>query len=187
MKDRDPLEAYTRAYLDYLPALRRLVTRTLRGTSIEAEDVLQDVWINGARGWAGIRNTASCKVWLGSIAVNAALTARKKEQRQACLARRREEAFPSDIRDPAPGPLALTMRRRELEGILEAVESLAPRIPGQIALLRLVHLEGRTYAEAAAFADIAEGTAKSQVFKAVSRLRALLANDNDDPAEAQAA
>ncbi|HJV32667.1 MAG TPA: sigma factor-like helix-turn-helix DNA-binding protein, partial [Patescibacteria group bacterium] len=76
----------------------------------------------------------------------------------------------TDVPSPDALPDELAMRRE----MLAAVDALERRIPKQIAALRAVYLDGHTYLEAAASLGIAEGTAKSNVHKAIASLHASL-------------
>lgn len=166
----DATEAFTLAYLSYLHVLTRLVRKFLHGTSIEVEDVLQDIWIKGARGWSSQRDHRVYRSWLGKIAINAALEARKRIRHRPAPEFLVPGEAATDVPDPAALPDELALRRQ----MLVAVDALENRIPKQIAALRAVYLEGYTYLEAAEALGIAEGTAKSNVHKAIATLHASL-------------
>ena len=170
MDQDDATEAFTLAYLSYLHVLTRLVSKFLRGTSIEVEDVLQDIWIKGARGWSAQRDHAVYRSWLGRIAINASLEAKKRLRTRPSPEFLVDGEAATDVPSPEPLPDELALRRE----MLAAVDALERRIPKQIAALRAVYLDGQTYLEAAASLGIAEGTAKSNVHKAVATLHASL-------------
>lgn len=163
------LTEFTAFYLAYRPKLVALVTRLLGGRKDEIEDVLQDAWIKGARAWPP-REPAHARAWLGRIAINEALTLRRRDKRSPVAIALRDGVLPEDRPDAGLASDDLAAHGE----IRRAIDGLQSRIPGQIAVLRLVCLEGRTYREAAIALGIAEGTAKSQTFKAIAHLRSTL-------------
>jgi DNA-directed RNA polymerase specialized sigma24 family protein len=81
-----------------------------------------------------------------------------------------EDEVENDSIDPAPLPDVMEECRR----IRKAVDLLEPSVPKQMAVIKLVYLEGHTFEEAAQILGIVRGTAKSNGFKATARLRAFL-------------
>lgn len=157
---------FTEFYHTYLPKLTSLAKRFLREDADEVEDLLQDVWIRGSRAWPP-RERKYAGSWLGAILVNEALGRKRRAKRRPLplIARPGEE--PPDPVDAAPLPDESVLRRQ----VRDAMTILEARAPGQVAALRLVCIEGRTYSEAGRQLGIAEGTAKSQTFKAIAQLR----------------
>lgn len=154
---------FTEFYRSYLPKLINLARRLLREDAAEVEDLLQDVWIKGARAWPP-RERKVAGSWLGAILVNEALGRKRRAKRRplAC-----KDAEPPEAIDPSPLPDETVLRRQ----VRDAMARLEAHAPGQVAVLRLVCIEGRTYSEAGRQLGIAEGTAKSQTFKAIAQLR----------------
>src|SRR5690242_17872206 len=63
----------------YLPRVYRLA-RHMVGNDADAEDVVQDVFVQLMRNLSGFRGDAAFTTWLHHITVNAALALRRKRQ-----------------------------------------------------------------------------------------------------------
>jgi RNA polymerase sigma-70 factor (ECF subfamily) len=169
MDTRTRIEIFTREYLAYRPILERTVLRILRCGPQEIEDVLQDVWINGAT-YLAKHPVEHHKSWLYMIAVRASLNRLRHAKSHPESSDTDDDGQPFDWPDQGPRPDELA----DWRNLREAMMELERRIPKQIAALRLVHLEEYTYLEAARMLGIAEGTAKSNAHKALKRLRTAL-------------
>ena len=174
MSSQDRVEIFTREFLAYRPILARTVVRILHCGPQEVEDVLQDVWIKGAT-YVAKHPVEHHKSWLYQIAFRTALSRLRDAKRRPNAVSRDGEASTIDRPDHGPRPDEIAAWRE----LREAVSALERRIPKQIAALRLVHLEEHTYLETAELLGIAEGTAKSNVFKALRQLRAALLPEQD--------
>lgn len=172
MDPQDRIEIFTREFLAYRPILERTVLRILRCGAHEIEDVLQDVWLSGAT-YLYKRPVTHHKSWLYMIAVRVSLNRLRRTRKRPESSDQDEDGQPHDWQDPGPRPDEIADWRR----LCEAIDRLEGRIPKQIAVLRLVHLEEHTYLEASRMLGVAEGTAKSNTFKAVQQLRTALLGD----------
>ncbi|MEK7546018.1 MAG: RNA polymerase sigma factor [Patescibacteria group bacterium] len=162
-------KGFTAFFMAYRPKLIGLLMRTLNGCREDADDVLQDVWIKGARAWPP-RDAAYARAWLGKIAINEAVTWQRR-------AKRRPKTVSADRGGNALGMTSHDVPADDLvayEELCAAIAALEGRYPRQIAALRLVHLEGFTYLEASRALGIAEGTVKSMVHHITERLRVSL-------------
>ncbi len=147
--------------------------RTLGGDDQDAEDATQEVFVRLARSAATFRGEAQLSTWLYAVARNVAT------DRVRHLARRPSTPV-ADVGDPASVGHHLAVAEDE-HGAVEASTDLAGAL-AQLddtsrSLLLLVAVEGLSYAEAAAAADLAVGTVKSRVSRARVRLGELLASD----------
>lgn len=162
MSRTDAIKEFTAFFVAYRPRLVALVRRHHRGTPDALHDILQEVWIKGARAWPP-RNPDFARSWLGRIAINETIMHARRLARQP--------AGSHDAIADLPARAARAdevLAHRELHDAVAAVEA---RIPKQLASLRLVRFEGLTYTEAAREQGLAEGTVKSNVFRAVEHLR----------------
>lgn len=169
MDARTRIEIFTREFLAYRPILERTVLRILRCNPQEIEDVLHDVWINGAT-YLAKHPVEHHKSWLYVIAARVALNRLRRAKSRPESYVVDDDGKPFDWPDHRPLPDELADWRL----LRDALTELERRIPKQIAVLRLVHLEEYTYLEASRMLGIAEGTAKSNTHKALQQLRIAL-------------
>lgn len=120
----------------------------------DAEDAVQEAWLRAFRGLRTFRGESSLNTWLVGIAVRCALE----------ICRRRRDA--DDV-----GEVAVPAGREAID-LERAVAALAP---GYRHVLILHDVYGYTHAEIATLLEIEEGTSKSQLSRARSLMRQLLA------------
>lgn len=170
MHSQERVEIFTREFLAYRSVLARAVGKILRYQPDEVADVLQDVWMKCAHS-AARRDIRHYKQWMYRTAVNAAIThIRRIARKHPPLHLGEDRPVPETI-DPSASPEVVSDCLR----LRAAVDRLEERMPKLIAVLKLVHLEECTHLEAAAALGIAQGTSKSNAFKALAQLRAALA------------
>lgn len=158
------------AFEDLMRAFQEPVIRFLRGLVSDpalAEDLAQETFLKVYRRLRTFRFRSKFSTWLFQIARNAAVDAlRSRERRQLLPIRIGPDRQP-------PGP----EMRIEIDA---AVASLSPKL--REALL-LVEVMGLTCREAGEVLGVAEGTVKSRLFHARSRLVAWF-EAGDSPREA---
>jgi len=161
------MDEFTRLYLARRPMLARLVRRILRyHPPEEVEDVLQDVWLKGSQAFAKVE-VQYFKAWIDRTAINLAINRIRRFKREPQPTLIKEERLPRQLIDRAPLSDELAMRREARESLA----ALSALVPKQAEAVHLVFLEGYTYTEAAAMLGVVEGTVKSNVHKAISKLR----------------
>ncbi len=158
----DP-EAFRTLYERHAGRLYALARRLL-GNATEAEDRLQEVFLQAYRRLATFRGDSSLGTWLHRLTVNVCVD---------CLRRRSARwdrlAAPIGERrmEPESGDSAeLVVTRLDLE------RAIAELPPACRAAFVLHDVEGYEHREVAAMLGIAEGTSKSHVHDARLRLRA---------------
>jgi len=162
-------DEFTAFYLSYLPQLIGIVSRILKQDAEGRHDVLQDVWVKGARAWPP-RHPAFARSWLGRIAINAALERERRRKRSVIVDIVREDGSLPEFAIGGPTTSDFVLVRQ----VMAKMGELEARIPRQIAAMKLVHVEGLTYLEASRRLGVAEGTVKSNASKAVDHVRASL-------------
>jgi RNA polymerase sigma-70 factor (ECF subfamily) len=144
----------------------------------DALDVAQEVFLSAYRNLGGFREEAALSTWILKIAANRCLN--RIRQRSSLAAR--EVSFPEGTgRDdmpfqppaPAEGRPDRIAENRELARVLE--KALGRIEPDSRWLLLLSDVEGFTYEEIAAMAEIPVGTVKSRLHRARMALRKILA------------
>ena len=147
------------------------------GNRESASDCAQETILKIWRSLASFRFDCSFESWCYRIAASCSLDFLRKEKRERAIPLEplKEEGF--DPPDPAPGTEEQALKKEEHARVRAAIADL-PR--EQMDALVLTQLEGKSYEEAAHMLGISEGTVKSRVNRARSRLREMLA----DPEEA---
>jgi RNA polymerase sigma-70 factor, ECF subfamily len=167
--DRAALEAVLGAHA---PRLERLLAR-LVGPGADAEDLLQETFIEAITAFPRFRGDASVSTWLHRIAVHVAHRHLRRPQRRRTVSL---EVVPGNERpDPAASPERGVELRRQLERLYGHLDRLSAN--KRIAFLLHV-VDDRPIAEVAALMGATEAATKSRVFWA---RRALLARVARDP------
>lgn len=157
--------AFRTLYGRHTPAIYQFALRLAGGHEPDAEDVVQETWFRAVERLDGFRWEANLRTWLRAIALNV-------------WRRRMRDRSPNWLPiedDLLPGPAPVDPADR-LD--LERALTLLP--PGYRAVLLLHDGEGRTHAEIGEALGISEGTSKSQLWRARTRLRTLLSPPEDE-------
>jgi RNA polymerase sigma-70 factor, ECF subfamily len=131
-----------------------------------AADVVQETFIRAWRGLSRFRGDSTFATWLHRIAVNTALTARKRAARTRSASLEVVEevvAEPTVEADPDRRSEVLALRER-LERALDTLP------PGQRAVVVLKDVEGWSHSEIAHRLEITEAAAKVRLHRAHRRL-----------------
>lgn len=163
-----------------LPEFRRLVDThrlplyrlaiDLTGDHDEAEDLLQEVFVRAWRGLDAFRGEADPGTWLRRITVNAFLNTRRSARLE--LVRLETDGSAAEPAAPEPTRDAGDARRIQ-EAISRALDGLSP---GERTAFVLRHYQELPVREVARAMGVAEGTAKSLLFRATHKLAGRLAH-----------
>jgi RNA polymerase sigma-70 factor (ECF subfamily) len=144
--------------------------RRMLGDASEAEDVLQETFLNVHRHGRRFRGEARFSTFLFRAAANGALNRRRGLGRRAAWLERLRlrqatgHALPSTPRDPERAAQDAQTERLVQDALL--------RIPARLRLpLLLYDVEGLAYREIAAATHLREGTVKSRIHRARRLLR----------------
>lgn len=169
MTERPQLDPFDDIVAEHSTRVHRVVRRVISDPDMVA-DVVQETFIRAWRGIARFRGDSSVSTWLHRIAVNTALTAR----RRAATARNRIAEFDDDMMaestpsiDPERRGEVIDLRRR-LEAALEHLP------PGQKTVVVLKDMEGWSHGEIATRLGITESAAKVRLHRAHRKLASLL-------------
>jgi RNA polymerase sigma-70 factor (ECF subfamily) len=163
-----------------LETLMRLHNRTLYRTAraivrddAEAEDVVQEAYIQGYRALSTFRGESKLSTWLVRITANEALMRCRRKLRRTTSARDVEtDQLISDERGPESDAERAQMRR-----LLETRIDALPDPFRTVFMLRAV--EELSVEETAAALGIPEATVRSRYFRARGLLRKRMAGDFD--------
>jgi RNA polymerase sigma-70 factor (ECF subfamily) len=132
------------------------------GNWADAEEVAQETFLRLHRHGMGFASDASLGAWIYRVTVN------------LCVDRtRRAKSAPidPDYRDKAATPEAGAIREQQKQQLMNALETLPVK---ERAAIVLREIEGLSTAEVAAILGSREVTVRSQISKALTRLRARL-------------
>jgi RNA polymerase sigma-70 factor (ECF subfamily) len=160
----DDVDAFEALYRQHAPRLYALARR-MAGSPEDGEDLLQEIFLLAHRRMGTFKGEAAIGTWLYRLALNHCLDHVRSRRTKMDKVTTTLDAGNS----PEPAALAAApIARLDLE---RAVERLPP---GCREAFVLHDVEGFAHREIAAMLGIAEGTSKSQVFKARMKLRGLL-------------
>lgn len=156
----------------HTPALLRLVVHTL-GNADDAEDIVQDTFLQAYHALHAFRGEASLGTWLGRIALRRCQERWAKEHRRHEIAEARRVDLLWENPDYTVDPQAVA-EAAERRSVLDA--ALA-RLPATMRLAVLLHdAEGLSMAEVAILTEAPLSTAKSRVRRGRAMLVTVLAD-----------
>jgi len=159
----DERRRFEQAFLPHMDAAYNLARWLMRDAQ-EAEDMLQEAYLRAFQSFAGFHGTEG-RPWLITIVRNSCYS-RLRQLRGRGLATPFDEEIHT-ITDKAPAPESGLVQQEMRQSIQQALEEL-PAEFREVMVLR--ELEGMSYKEIAAIADISMGTVMSRL----SRGRAML-------------
>ncbi len=147
---------------------RQALTRhcvLMLGSTLEAEDAVQDTLVRAWRGWSGLERPAALRGWLYRIATNVCLdTLSRRTRRQELV-----ELAPLPGDAPLEDPAEVAARREAVRlALAAALRHLAPRQRAALLLCEVLRLRASEAAEVL-------GTSVASVTSALQRARATLA------------
>jgi RNA polymerase sigma-70 factor (ECF subfamily) len=157
--------------------------------SAEADEAAQDAFVKAYQHLASFREELPFDVWFTRILINGCLDRIKaRTRRERWLVPMSGSRRTSGTGDGAPAEREMTERvaaggqspeqallgRERRQQIANALAKLPER---QRSVFVLSHVEGRTSREVSALTGLNESTVRVHLFRAIRKLRALLAND----------
>jgi RNA polymerase sigma-70 factor, ECF subfamily len=133
----------------------------------EAVDMTQETFLRAWRSLPGFRAEAKFSTWLYRIAYNVCLS-RRIVHRATLADPSAAETVPVPEREEPP---AIVLRQERREGVVTAMNTLAPAYR---LVLDLYYWRECTYEEIASILDLPMGTVKTHLFRAKAALRTAL-------------
>lgn len=158
-------EAFEELYRLHAPRLYGLARRLVG--PVDADDLLQDIFLTAFRKIGQYRGESALGTWLFRLGTNVCLDYLRS--RSARTARMNDELDETADFNADAGPILGVVARLDLE---RAIDTLPPRAR---TVFVLHDVEGLEHQDVAALLGITEGTSKSQLHKARLRLRRELA------------
>lgn len=165
---RADAEALTTLYRLHADALMAVAARIV-GSTPDAEDVVQDLFVGLPEALGQYTEQGQLDAWLRRVVVRLSLA------RVRARNRRREDALDPRTEPPAATPERLVV---PADGVIDrvALERAIAALPEPLRLVFLLReVEGYAHAEVAALLGISRGASEVRLFRAIRRLRALLA------------
>lgn len=141
----------------------------------DADEAVQDAFVKVFTHITTYREDLPFEVWFTRILVNTCLDigkARTRRLRWVVPAAARNETSVPDPVAPQPGPEARLMSSERAREIAAAIEQLPDR---QRAVFTLCHIAEQSTSEVSAALGVSEATVRVHLFRAIRRLRKLLA------------
>jgi RNA polymerase sigma factor (sigma-70 family) len=151
--------AFRELYRRHTPRLYQLILRFIGGNAHDAEDVVQDAWIQATKALPGFRWEAGFGSWLTGIGLNRARELLRSRGRHTMVVL--DDTIARGTNPPVGEKIDL-----------ERAIALLP--DGYRTVLVLHDIEGFTHEQIATRLEIATGTSKSQLTHARRAMRALL-------------
>jgi RNA polymerase sigma-70 factor (ECF subfamily) len=152
-------EDFDRLYRNAYPRVFRTLTAIL-GDPAEAEDCAQDAFVQAFGAWRRWRPDAPAEAWIHRIAVNKAISHRRKARLRTVSELLRRLGKPEHSADPAH-----VATQPDLLGALRAIP------PKLAAAIVLRHYHGYNNREIAAAIGVSERTVGTRLSQAALRLR----------------
>ena len=174
----------TRAFSELMRKYNRRLYRVARSIlrdDAEAEDALQDAYLQAYRALPGFRGESALGTWLTRIVMNAALARHRKAGRLAEVIALGADITMDDHPDAEPSTPDTAAQpehsalRAEARRLIEAKIDELPEAFRTVFMLRA--LEELSVEETAATLGIPEATVRSRHFRARALLRAALASE----------
>jgi len=171
---RGEMVAFEELYRRHSGRLYNVVYR-MTGSAADAEDLLQDVFLQVYRRIDSYRGEAALGTWLYRLAVNTCLDHLRSRQGH----QRKVTDFIEDIEglEPVASPSWRPDRALDRMDLEWAIAKLPPSYRSAFVLH---DVEGHEHHEVAEMLGIAEGTSKSLLHKARIRLRAFLRGERTE-------
>ena len=153
---------FDRLYRNAYPRVYRTLVAILADPA-EAEDCAQDAFVRAFKAWKRWRPDAPAEAWIHRIAVNSAISYRRRAHLRSVGEVVRRLGRPSPGKDPADVAVH--------PDLLGALRTLPPKLAAAIVLR---HYHGYNNREIAASLDVSERTVGTRLRQAAERLRAVL-------------
>ena len=184
MKPQPKTAPDARAFEEIMRKHNRMLFRTARAIlrdDAEAEDALQEAYVQAFRSMDTFRAESKLSTWLARIVANEALMRLRKTNRRAEIVPIQPAATVQDLEqvmdsnmDHAPDASA---ERREMRRVLETQIDALPDTYRAVFMLRAV--EELSVEETAAVLGLPAATVRTRFFRARSMLREMLAQKID--------
>jgi RNA polymerase sigma-70 factor, ECF subfamily len=143
------------------------------GSAAEAEDVVQEAFVQAFLKLSTFQGTSSFYTWLYRIAFNFAVSRRRRRRPELSVDEHRELGGP----EPIDGQLEACEQLERDEGVQRVRAAMAQLSDEHRTILILREMEGCCYETIAELLGLPVGTVRSRIHRARSQLREILKED----------
>jgi RNA polymerase sigma-70 factor, ECF subfamily len=172
MEDQSVPHSFEELALPLLDSLYRYAWWLTRD-STQAEDLVQEAFLKGLRGFAGFLPGSNIRAWMYRILHNTFLTSRTGLRAVPTISLDEEPRIIDEIADAAT-PESNLLKRASAEAVRRAIEKLPVEFR---EVLLLSDVEEMSYREIAETLSIPMGTVTSRLIRARQKVRKLLSEE----------
>lgn len=143
------------------------------GSATEAEDVVQDAFVQAFLKLSTFQKTSAFYTWLYRIAFNLAVSRRRRRRPELSVEEHREQGGA----EPVDRQLEASEKAERDEGVERVRGAIARLSDEHRAILVLREMEGCCYETIAEMLDLPVGTVRSRIHRARGQLREMLKED----------
>ena len=167
--DGDGAKAFDRLYRDHVDRIYRFAQRLCRHVE-DAQDLVQDTFLNAYRGLEQFRGDAQVSTWLYRIATRASLRLRRKRKGEPDRELSLEEFIPTsdgEFRLQIPTDGLTPEEALENKELRRALHQAIQKLPNKYRLVLVLRdMEGLTAKEVGAIMGLNERAVKSRLHRA---------------------
>jgi len=177
---RDGDQAAFGALVEKYQAMAYSLAYRMTGSAEDAEDLVQEAFLNAWRGLGKFQGQSSFSTWLYRLTANACIDFLRREKRRASMSMTldgdEDEDRQADVPDERWSPERELERGETRDALRRGLAALSGE-HREVLLLR--ELEGRSYADIAQALALEEGTVKSRIARARMALREFLKKEGN--------
>lgn len=171
-------ETLTKVYEEYNRYIYHLCLKLTRN-DIEAEDLMQEVWVKVVRYESSVESVEHIKAWLTTITMNTFRDRYRKKVRRSKYMMNQPEQLDVPILDLVPNNEVSTEEQIEKVEITKIVQEKMNELDGIYQkTLWYFYVDQYSLAEISALMKVSIGTVKSRLFRAKARLKEILLSDH---------
>ncbi len=149
------------------------------GSRTEAEDVLQDAFVQAFLKLSSFQRSSAFYTWLYRIAFNLAVSRRRRRRPEISV----DESRETGGKEPISNQLEASEQAERQEGVERIRQALAKLGEDHRIILTLRELEGCCYDSIAEILDLPVGTVRSRIHRARAQLRDILIEELREPTD----
>ncbi|XRD25484.1 RNA polymerase sigma factor [Lysinibacillus fusiformis] len=170
----EKLEGVYEEYNRYIYHLCLKLTRN----NVEAEDLMQEVWVKVVRYEDSVAEVEHIKAWLTTITMNTFRDRYRKKVRRSKYMMNQPETLDVPILDLVPNNEISTEEKVEKDIVTKLVQDKMEQLDGIYRkTLWYFYIDQYSLAEISTIMKVSIGTVKSRLFRAKARLKEMLMSD----------